>query len=104
METALERWNALINARAEQMDAAYARLGRTSADYWDRRAHWFHLMTRDATAHDPLFLKLLRELSPQTTVLDVGAGTGRFTLALAPPGARYYRGRAECSHARLPTP
>src|SRR5215471_1107366 len=84
MDTAVERWNALIYARAQQMDAAYARLGRTSADYWDRRASWFRRATRGATVDDPLFLKLRRELSPQTTALDVGAGTGRFTLALAP--------------------
>jgi hypothetical protein len=37
MDTAVERWTALINARAQQMDATYARLGRTSADYWDRQ-------------------------------------------------------------------
>ena len=28
METAVERWEAILNARAQQMDAAYARLGR----------------------------------------------------------------------------
>ncbi len=33
MDTAVEHWNALIEARAEQMEAAFARLGRTSADY-----------------------------------------------------------------------
>ena len=38
MESAVERWQAIIDARARQMDAAYARLGRTSADFWDRRA------------------------------------------------------------------
>ena len=84
MDTAVERWNALINARAQQMDAAYARLGRTSADYWDRRANSFHRWTKESTATDPLFLKILHEITPQTTVLDVGAGTGRFTLALTP--------------------
>lgn len=84
MESAVERWNQLLSARAQQMDAAYARLGRTSADFWDRRARGFHRSTKDTTAHDPLFLKLRSRVTPQTTVLDVGAGTGRFTLALAP--------------------
>jgi len=84
METAVERWTSIIQARAQQMDAAYARLGRTSADYWDRRAHWFHRSTRDSTADDPLFLKICSEVTPQMSVLDVGAGTGRYTLALAP--------------------
>src|SRR5579863_10318938 len=84
METAVERWAAIIQARAQQMDAAYARLGRTSADYWDRRAHWFHRSTRESTADDPLFLKVRSEVTPQMSVLDVGAGTGRYALALAP--------------------
>jgi SAM-dependent methyltransferase len=84
MDTAVERWTALINARAEQMDAAYARLGRTSADYWDRRARWFHGSTKESAAGDPLFLRVRSELTPETSVLDVGAGTGRITLALAP--------------------
>ena len=84
METAVERWDALLQARAQQMDAAYARLGRTSADFWDRRARGFHRTTRDTVARDPFFARLRREVTLQTTVLDVGAGTGRFTLALAP--------------------
>ena len=74
METAVERWAAIIQARAQQMDAAYARLGRTSADYWDRRAHWFHRSIRESTADDPFFLKIRSEVTPQMSVLDVGAG------------------------------
>ena len=82
--TAVERWQALIDARARQMDAAYARLGRTSADFWDRRARGFHRATSDTIARDPFFLRLRDEVTPQTSVLDVGAGTGRFTISLAP--------------------
>ncbi len=84
MPTAVERWQALIDARANQMDAAYAQLGRTSADFWDRRARGFHRATRDTVTSDPLFLMLSDEVTAQTSVLDVGAGTGRFSLALAP--------------------
>ncbi len=82
--TAVERWQAIIDARANQMDAAYAQLGRTSADFWDRRARGFHRATRVSVTSDPLFLMLRDEVMPQTSVLDVGAGTGRFCLALAP--------------------
>lgn len=84
MQTAVERWKEIIDARASQMDAAYARLGRTSADFWDRRARHFHRTTRESAPSDPFFLRLQREVTPDTTVLDVGAGTGRFALALAP--------------------
>src|SRR6059058_6181160 len=81
MESAVDRWQAIIDARAQQMDAAYARLGRTSADFWDRRARGFHRTTKDTVARDPFFSRLQREVTPRTTVLDVGVGTGRFTLA-----------------------
>ncbi|TMD58878.1 MAG: methyltransferase domain-containing protein [Chloroflexi bacterium] len=84
MESAVDRWQAIIDARAQQMDAAYARLGRTSADFWDRRARGFHRSTKDTIANDPLYRKLRAIVTPETSVLDVGAGTGRFTLALAP--------------------
>lgn len=84
MESAVQRWNEILDARARQMDAAYARLGRTSADFWDRRAHGFHRSTKDTVTSDPFYLLLRDIVTPQTRVLDVGAGTGRFTLALAP--------------------
>lgn len=84
MENAVQRWNEILDARAQQMDAAYARLGRTSADFWDRRAHGFHRSTKDTTTSDPFYLQMRDIVTPQTRVLDVGAGTGRFTLALAP--------------------
>lgn len=84
METAVERWESMLKARARQMDAAYALLGRTSADFWDRRAKRFHSTTRDTALHDPLLRRLQSVITSQTSALDVGAGTGRFTLALAP--------------------
>lgn len=84
MERAIERWQELIRARAAQMDAAYARLGRTSADFWDRRARGFHRATRESASNDPFYLRVRERVTPQTSVLDVGAGTGRFALALAP--------------------
>lgn len=84
METAVERWQAIIDARAKQMDAAYAELGRSSAGYWDRRARRYHDSTKNTVASDPFFNKLRSVITPQISVLDVGAGSGRFALALAP--------------------
>ena len=84
MESAVQRWNEILDARAQQMDAAYAHLGRTSADFWDRRARGFHRSTKDTVSRDPFYLRLCKKVSSHTTLLDVGAGTGRFSLALAP--------------------
>ncbi len=84
MQSATERWQAMIDARARQMDAAYAKLGRTSTDYWSRRARGYHRSTRETVASDPFYLKLREVVTSETSVLDVGAGTGRFALALAP--------------------
>ena len=84
MQSAIERWHELLATRAKQMDAAYARLGRTSADFWERRAKNYHRSTKETVTSDPLYLKLRQEVTRETTVLDVGAGTGRFALALAP--------------------
>ena len=46
MESAIQRWNEILDARAQQMDAAYARLGRTSADFWERRRVDFIVLQR----------------------------------------------------------
>src|SRR5579859_1238590 len=84
METAVERWQAIIDARGRQMDAAYAELGRSSAGYWDRRARRYHDSTKDTVTRDPFFQRLRSIVTPEMSVLDVGAGSGRFALALAP--------------------
>ena len=84
MQSAIERWHEMLDARAKQMDAAYARLGRTSTDFWERRAKNYHRSTKETATSDPLYLKLRQVVTRETTVLDVGAGTGRFALALAP--------------------
>lgn len=84
MQTAVERWQEILQARATQMDAAYARLGRSSADFWDRRARGFHRATRASASSDPFYTYLAPRLSAQDSLLDVGAGTGRFALAFAP--------------------
>lgn len=83
MQSALERWQELIDARAQQMDAIYASMQRSSADYWDRRARGFHRATRDSIASDPLYQRLAANVDARTHVLDIGAGTGRFSLALS---------------------
>ena len=72
MESAVQRWNEVLDARAQQMDAAYAHLGRTSADFWERRARGFHRSTKDTVSRDPFYLRLREKVSSRSSVLDVG--------------------------------
>jgi SAM-dependent methyltransferase len=81
---ALDRWRNLVLARKRQMDTAYAALDRTSSDFWARRAERFRAYSA-RLPEDDLGLRLLRRLTDaDCTVLDVGAGAGRYARAIAP--------------------
>lgn len=57
----------------------------TGAAYWDSRARRFSArLSVEAAAGDPFLRRVRRSVGRRTSVLDVGAGPGRFTLALAP--------------------
>ncbi|MEX1254486.1 MAG: class I SAM-dependent methyltransferase [Dehalococcoidia bacterium] len=85
----VDRWRRIVVARREQHDAACAAQGRTTDDYWARRAESYRRFAKDASAAgDPFLEYVLRRLRPEDTVLDVGAGTGRHTVALAPYARR----------------
>ncbi len=80
----IERWRRIVIARREQHDAVCAAQGRTTDDYWARRAEGYRKFTQEASdAGDPFIDCVLRHLRPEDTVLDVGAGTGRHTIVLA---------------------
>jgi SAM-dependent methyltransferase len=78
----VERWRCIVEERRRQTDAAYARLGRTTADYWARRARGFAAFSREARP-DPFLEKVLAYVDGRSTVLDVGAGAGRHSVPLA---------------------
>lgn len=82
-DSAIARWQALVEGRRDQMDAAYARLGRDSSDFWSRRAGRFRRFAGVSGTENPLVQRVLSLLPPGGTVLDVGAGTGRYTLPIA---------------------
>lgn len=84
MSSALERWRALVLARRAQMDAAYARLGGTSAGYWEQRAERFRAIGLELPTDDAGLSLARRLTTAASTVLDVGAGAGRYARALAP--------------------
>src|SRR3990170_7906007 len=85
----VERWQRIVAARREQHDAVCAAEGRTTADYWARRAEGYAKFVREAASgEDPFLACVLRHLRPGDTVLDVGAGTGRHSVPLAGHASR----------------
>jgi SAM-dependent methyltransferase len=80
----VERWRAIVERRRVQIEAAAEHAGRSGDDYWGRRAKSYRDATHGLTEDDPFPRAVLRHVTPVSSVLDVGAGTGRHTLALAP--------------------
>jgi SAM-dependent methyltransferase len=58
-----------------------------SGRYWDSRARRYAARTAGTAERDPFLAEVRRRVGRRTTVVDVGAGTGRFSLALAPRAA-----------------
>jgi SAM-dependent methyltransferase len=80
----VERWRRTVAARREQHDAVCAADGRTTDDYWARRAEGYRKFVQQSwEGRDPFIESILRHLRPEDTVLDVGAGTGRHAIPLA---------------------
>lgn len=85
----VERWRRIVSARREQHDAACAAQHRTTDDYWARRAESFRAFARlAARGVDPLVASVRKQLRTEDTILDIGAGTGRHAVALAPHAQR----------------
>jgi SAM-dependent methyltransferase len=80
----LARWAQIVERRRVQMEAAYAKAGLNNVDYWGRRAKAYRAALHERTDEDPFFICVRGLANATTTILDVGAGTGRHTLALAP--------------------
>lgn len=82
---AAKRWRSLVRGRLTEMERLQPGRGALGAAFWDTRAKRFasRMTVLDATT-DPLYRRLRRATGRRSTVLDVGAGPGRFTVALAP--------------------
>ena len=78
-----ERWQRIVETRREYMDALYARVRRTTENYWAPRAEFFRPSVRREQGPDTFLAKVFEHLTPEMTVLDVGAGGGRYAIPLA---------------------
>ncbi len=82
---AATRWRKLVQARLAEMERLQPGRGALGAAFWDSRAKRFaSRMSLSTAMTDPFYRRLRRATGRRSTVLDVGAGPGRFTLALAP--------------------
>ncbi len=78
--SAVQRWNSMVEAEHAQSERM-RRHEPPPADHWQAHAHRFKPDARDA--NDPLLERLKRELRPDRTLTDVGAGAGRLCLPLS---------------------
>lgn len=58
--------------------------GALGAAFWDSRARRYAKVVAGSAERDPFLARVRPIARPGSTVIDVGAGSGRFTLALAP--------------------
>lgn len=77
------RWRRIVERRRVQMESAYEASRLRNVDYWGRRAKQYRESLHSRPEEDPFFRHVVAAVTSDSTVLDVGAGTGRHTLALA---------------------
>ena len=79
--SALEAWKQRVAAHREQSHKIRSALGVTGQDRWEPFSSFFKADPR--RTDDVEINRLAQEVTPATTLLDVGAGAGRFALPLA---------------------
>jgi SAM-dependent methyltransferase len=83
----VRRWEQLVQARERQWERLG--LGRRGGDFWTSRAANFARFSRGVRLDDPVLERVRAQLpAGDGRVLDVGAGTGRYSVPLAERGAR----------------
>jgi SAM-dependent methyltransferase len=85
---ASRHWTTLVRARLSEIERLSPGRSPVGPTFWDTRAKRFAAAMAGTGTTDPLFARLRRATDRRSTVLDVGAGPGRFALALAPRVAR----------------
>jgi SAM-dependent methyltransferase len=79
--SAIQVWKQRVAAHHAQSQKIRAALGIAEVDRWEVVSPLFKANPR--RTDDVEVSRLVREVSPSTTVLDVGGGAGRFALPLA---------------------
>jgi SAM-dependent methyltransferase len=81
---AAARWHRLVTDRLAEVERLSPGRGSLGGAFWDRRAERYAADVRTTDIERDPFLRALRRVTdPGATVIDVGAGTGRFALGLA---------------------
>lgn len=85
--TAAEHWRKLVRARLRETERMAPEEGSAAgAAFWNARgrARRYQSAVAGTAQRDPLLTRIRRSAQRSSTVIDVGAGTGRFSLAIAP--------------------
>ncbi len=84
----ISRWRGMVESRQQQIDAR--RAGQAAVAGWSEQVRNFHrALTRTRyddygrPMRDPFLAHVAEKVYPRMTVLDVGAGAGRFAIPLA---------------------
>ena len=82
--TAAARWKRLVRARLAETARLSPAGSPDTTEFWDSRAKRYASRFGDPDSREPFVIRVRRVVGPKSSVVDVGAGPGRFALALAP--------------------
>lgn len=81
---AAARWHRLVTDRLAEVERLSPGRGWLDGTFWDRRAERYAAGVKTTDIERDPFVRTLRRVTDRdATAMDVGAGTGRFALALA---------------------
>lgn len=86
-EDPVRRWRRLVRAKRAEMERLAPDDWPSGPSMWDRRAEAYAERVAGTARRDPFTRRVRRHVGRCTVVVDVGAGTGRFSLAFAPHAA-----------------